>query len=164
MSKNATAAQRRTYSQRYRARHYDRVLERERQRRATPEGRAKQRAYYVACQSKPAMRIQNLIKKAKSRAAAKGLPCSDALFAKIKANPPTRCVCCGAAFDYSLDKGHNNASASFDRVDNTRGYVEGNLAVICRRCNRIKADATADELSLIAAYIRAHGDRNQCAA
>lgn len=42
---------------------------------------------------------------------------------------------------------------SIDRVDNTKGYVKGNVAIICWRCNQLKADATAQELRRIADWM-----------
>lgn len=153
----------REYQRRYRARHHERVRALENARRNTPEGTAKQRAYYTKCSTKPAHRMQRLITKARRRAADKGLDVSDALFAALKANPPTYCECCGKAFDYALNKGHNKCSASFDRIDNTQGYVEGNVAAICRRCNRLKGDATLEEIEAIAAYMRRHMKAAKCA-
>jgi hypothetical protein len=159
VSKNATPEQRSKYSKRYRERNYERVLERERNRRSTPEGRARQKEYYDKCQSKPSHRMQRLISKARRRAIDKGLPYSEELFSRLKANPPMVCVCCDVLFDYTLSKGHNSRSASFDRIDNTLGYTLGNVAVICRRCNRLKGDATPEEIDLIAAYVRNSGLR-----
>ncbi len=46
-------------------------------------------------------------------------------------------------------------SPSLDRIDNTRGYVPGNVWVISARANRLKADASLAELrSLVAAIER----------
>ena len=39
-----------------------------------------------------------------------------------------------------------------DRYINEFGYVPGNVFVISQRANRIKSDATANELVAIAAY------------
>ena len=46
-------------------------------------------------------------------------------------------------------------SPTLDRVDNSQGYVIGNVQVISYRANMIKKDATADELEQIANYVRA---------
>lgn len=46
---------------------------------------------------------------------------------------------------------------SIDRVDPTKGYVKGNVRIISFRANRIKQDATEEELRAIAAYMVARG-------
>lgn len=43
---------------------------------------------------------------------------------------------------------------SLDRIDNAKGYVRGNVAVISYRANRLKNDGTAEEHEAIAAWIR----------
>lgn len=42
-------------------------------------------------------------------------------------------------------KNHIN-SPSIDRIDNNKGYVKGNVIVISYRANKLKQDATLDEL------------------
>ena len=44
---------------------------------------------------------------------------------------------------------------SLDRIDNSKGYVPGNIAVISMRANMIKNNATLAELKAIVAYIEA---------
>lgn len=51
-----------------------------------------------------------------------------------------------------FDKSHSHSPA-LDRLDPSKGYVKGNLAYISSRANRIKYDATADELKLILDFI-----------
>lgn len=41
-------------------------------------------------------------------------------------------------------------SPSLDRVDTTRGYTKDNIRVICWRANRLKSDATPEELHMLA--------------
>jgi hypothetical protein len=68
----------------------------------------------------------------------------------------THCECCAVAFDvsYKLDGQKKNNSPSVDRILPARGYVMGNVALICWRCNNLKRDATAEELECVAAWIR----------
>lgn len=42
--------------------------------------------------------------------------------------------------------GHLDALASVDRIDPSRGYIKGNVQVISYKANRMKNDATVDEL------------------
>lgn len=42
---------------------------------------------------------------------------------------------------------------SLDRIDNERGYVPGNVAVISRRANVLKRDASLDELRRLTAWL-----------
>lgn len=48
----------------------------------------------------------------------------------------------------------NDASPSLDKIIPSLGYVPGNVLVISWRANRIKCDATANELMLIANYYK----------
>lgn len=45
-------------------------------------------------------------------------------------------------------------SPSVDRIDNRYGYVKGNVRVISHRANRLRADATVDELLRVVADLK----------
>lgn len=47
------------------------------------------------------------------------------------------------------------ASPSLDRIDNTKGYVKGNVIIVCLRVNTIKSSATPEELSKVAEFYTA---------
>jgi hypothetical protein len=44
---------------------------------------------------------------------------------------------------------------SLDRIDNSRGSVPGNVIFVSRRANRLKGDATPDELEKLAHFYMA---------
>tara|TARA_R110000787_G_C13214219_1_gene425496 strand:+ start:61 stop:633 length:573 start_codon:yes stop_codon:yes gene_type:complete len=50
-------------------------------------------------------------------------------------------------------KGQSDNSPSLDRIDPSKGYISGNVAVISRRANRIKNNASVDELKRIAKWL-----------
>lgn len=66
------------------------------------------------------------------------------------------CPCCGVTFDPipARPGSPNPTSASLDRIRPDRGYVVGNVAIICWRCNNLKRDATADELQTVVNWMR----------
>ena len=56
------------------------------------------------------------------------------------------------------DKSYWDASPSLDRIDSSKGYTPQNIWVISARANRIKSDATLEELKrLVAALEAKHG-------
>jgi hypothetical protein len=48
----------------------------------------------------------------------------------------------------------SDGSPSLDRIDPKKGYVKGNVAVISYKANRIKQDATPEELEAVASWLR----------
>ena len=55
------------------------------------------------------------------------------------------CHYCGVEPSYVFDRGHNTGTYVYnglDRVDNSRGYVAGNVVACCGTCNMAKRDMT----------------------
>ena len=67
---------------------------------------------------------------------------------------PRRCPALGIPIQ--VLSGVYDHSATLDCVNPARGYVKGNVAVISRRANRIKNNATADELMDIGRWLRSY--------
>ena len=70
------------------------------------------------------------------------------------------CECCHNPLDISfkVDRKFNESSPSMDRVNPLKGYVKGNVAILCWRCNRIKQDAAPQELRAIADFMDCWGN------
>lgn len=69
---------------------------------------------------------------------------------------PLRCPALGIELRVADRAYHDACSPSLDRVIPALGYVPGNVQVISFRANEIKNSATAEELEMIAAYVRKH--------
>lgn len=64
---------------------------------------------------------------------------------------PQTCAVLGVSL--RLDGPNNDDYApSLDRIDNSRGYIPGNVAFVSRRANRLKGDATQEELQKLADF------------
>lgn len=68
---------------------------------------------------------------------------------------PKVCPYLGTKLDYYAHHRADNA-ITFDRIDNTKGYVKGNVVICSWRANRIKSDGLAEEHERIAAFMKQH--------
>lgn len=75
--------------------------------------------------------------------------------------PPT-CPILGIPIEHGKGYRTDN-SPSVDRIDNTVGYIKGNVHVISMRANRIKNDSTLGELRLIVEYFTELETQNDAA-
>lgn len=66
---------------------------------------------------------------------------------------PDKCPIFGFNLIFNTNKSNKDYAPSIDRIDNTKGYIKENIQIISNRANRIKSDATVDELKKIALYI-----------
>lgn len=89
-----------------------------------------------------------MLQNAKHRAKRKGIP-----FSLVREDIviPTHCPVLGIELSTSNSQKLDN-SASLDRIDNSKGYVPGNVHVISLKANQIKNNATPAELRSVAQY------------
>lgn len=74
---------------------------------------------------------------------------------------PETCPILGIPLEFSLDRAKAN-SPTLDRIDNTKGYIPGNVWIISRRANMMKNDASTDELLVFAEWVtREYGHQTE---
>ena len=90
---------------------------------------------------------------ARARAKRNGIPC-DIFTHDIEW--PSHCPVLRIELIYgrSGEDGRRANSATLDRRSNALGYVKGNVFVLSHRANRIKSDATIEELEAILRYMK----------
>jgi len=107
--------------------------------RSTEEGRKK-------------LSIDNLFNNAKMRAKEKKLEINiDKEF--IKNNLKEFCPVLGIKYEFASGKQSSPNSPSLDRIDNSKGYIKKNVRIISLRANKLKNDATKEEIEKILNYI-----------
>lgn len=99
--------------------------------------------------------MEMLTTRVRGRARRDGLPFDiDAEY--LESIAPAICPVLGFTLDYGpkrLGLRVDN-SPSLDRLIPRLGYVKGNIAVISWRANRLRSDATAEELARVLEYAR----------
>lgn len=115
-----------------------------------PEHRARaletRRAWNAAKENWPAIILYSAKARAKKQGIEFSLTTEDVVI-------PERCPVLGIVLSKS-QKSRTDNSPSIDRIDSSKGYVRGNVAIISDRANRIKNDGNAAEHQLIADWIR----------
>jgi len=66
---------------------------------------------------------------------------------------PLTCPVLDIKLAYNRGKAKDN-SYSIDRRDSSEGYTIDNIVVVSNRANKLKSDATVDELSRLAAFYK----------
>lgn len=94
-----------------------------------------------------------MLRRAKKRAQAKGLPFSLVLDDIVI---PVVCPVLGLPLKVG-DERQNDCSPSLDRVDPSKGYVAGNVQVLSLRANRIKNNASSADLAAVLSHVQSHG-------
>ena len=68
---------------------------------------------------------------------------------------PELCPVFKQPFVWGKGQGKSDWSPSLDRIDSTKGYVKGNVAVISTIANKLKSNATLEQLLQLTAYVQA---------
>jgi hypothetical protein len=105
--------------------------------------------------------LKTMLRRVRNRAARSGLEFSitevDLL---VDGKVPIICPVFGTQLVYDGGNGapgkYRPETASLDRIDNSLGYVPGNVMIISFRANRVKQDATLKEIQQIASYMWDH--------
>ena len=95
--------------------------------------------------------VKYLYDVAKDRAKALNLPFTIGI-SDIKLNE--YCPILGTKLDVLTN--NMETGMSLDKVDNTKGYVPGNIAIISRKANRLKGDGTITQFESIIKYMRSY--------
>lgn len=95
----------------------------------------------------------NLINVARSRAKRKGI---EFRIGVADITVPDRCPVFGTVLVVG-DGGVSKNSPTIDRIDNSKGYVPGNVVVVSFRANTIKSDATVSDLRRVADFYEGLG-------
>jgi hypothetical protein len=93
---------------------------------------------------------------AKVRAAKKGVP-FDLSMQYIYSILPDKCPVFGTPFIFSGNKVQISESPSVDRIDPSKGYVEGNIRIVSAKANQIKSAFTTKDVSAVADWMNKEG-------
>jgi len=100
---------------------------------------------------RPAASVKLLLMKAKARAKKRG---EEFLITETDLCIPDTCPLLDIPLFASKGPSWCPNSPTIDRIDNTLGYVPGNVWVISWRANSLKSNATPDELTKLAARLQ----------
>lgn len=95
--------------------------------------------------------LKSQIYNARSRAKKAGVPFE---ISEDEIEMPTHCPVLGIPLVPGPSSGTVHDSPSLDRLVPSKGYVPGNVRVISQRANKIKSDATLEELEALTVWLR----------
>lgn len=98
--------------------------------------------------------IKSILTRCKSRAKQKNMEFN---LSVSDITIPKYCPILGIQLMYATGRGGDWNSPSLDRIDNSKGYIKGNIQVISKRANIIKNDATVDEIEKVYLYLKSKG-------
>jgi len=95
--------------------------------------------------------IKNMWWRAKKRAEKSGIEFN---ILKEDIVIPEFCPVFGFAFQVGNGKGPTDKSPSLDRIDNSKGYIKGNIQVISFKANRMKSDCDINDVENLLCFMR----------
>ena len=98
-------------------------------------------------------RKQRLLGNARRRARIKGMPCTITV---DDISIPSHCPVLGMPLAFGTAGLEALSSPSLDRVDNSQGYVRGNVRVVSLRWNKMKSNLTLSQLNELPRRIRSY--------
>lgn len=57
-----------------------------------------------------------------------------------------KCALSGIEMTFDLKKGRTPTNLSIDKIDRKKGYIRGNIQLVCMACNQIKSDLSEDKM------------------
>ena len=93
---------------------------------------------------------------AKIRAALKGIA-FELTSEYVRSITPDKCPVFGIEFQFIGNKKITPNAASLDRLDPSKGYVKGNVVVICLKANMIKNAYGSNDIFAVANWLKAQG-------
>ena len=116
----------------------------------TAEGRIKKARYAKTYRESKGGRRNSLLQGARQRAKAKGLEINIGIEDIIV---PEYCPLLNIKLEPGLNEAFNLNSPSLDRIDNSKGYIKGNVAVISLKANKLKSNLSLSELEFLAEHL-----------
>lgn len=73
-----------------------------------------------------------------------------------------KCALSGIQMTFLLQDGRIPTNVSIDKIDRLKGYVQGNVQLVCMACNQMKSDLSEDELYYFCQQIvKTYEDKNK---
>ena len=115
-----------------------------------PDGRNKKSLAAKKYRESTKGRIQRLLDNARRRTKKNGLVFE---IDSSDIHIPDYCPITGEKIHFGDDGSLNLNSPSLDRIDNSKGYIKGNVAVISLKANKYKSNMSIEEITNLYNYI-----------
>ncbi len=95
--------------------------------------------------------IRDLFSQVKAGAKKRGIPFNLTLSDLNELSFPITCPVLGIPLAFNHERPEDN-SYSIDRIDSAKGYEPDNIVVVSARANKLKSDATLDEMTRLVEF------------